>query len=231
MTNTIFAIRHIAFEDLAGFEAVLQARGYDIRYIDAATDDLAALPYDSPAPIFVLGGPIGAYEEAQYPFLNAELRFIEKRLAGKLPIFGICLGAQLMARALGARVYPAKAKELGWAPITLTETGQTSVLKPLAYGPVLHWHGDTFDLPQHATRLASTELCENQAFSFGTHALALQFHIEAEAKGLERWYVGHTMELAKEKIAIPTLRAQSQEHAPAAIIRGHACLSAWLNTI
>jgi GMP synthase (glutamine-hydrolysing) len=231
MTDTILAIRHVAFEDLAGFEVVLKARGYDIHYVDAATDDLAALPYDTPSPIFVLGGPIGAYEDANYPFLNAELRFIEKRLAGKLPIFGICLGAQLMARALGARVYPAKAKELGWAPITLTDAGQTSVLSPLAYGPVLHWHGDTFDLPPNTIRLASTELCENQAFSYGTHALALQFHIEAEAKSLERWYVGHTMELATENIAVPTLRAQSHEYAPAAIIRGHACLRAWLNTI
>jgi GMP synthase (glutamine-hydrolysing) len=229
--STIYAIRHVAFEDLGSFEIVLKARGYDIRYIDAATDDLAALPHDTPAPVFVLGGPIGAYEETLYPFLNAELRFIEKRLAVKLPIFGICLGAQLMARALGARVYQAPEKELGWAPITLTEIGLNSALKPLAFGPVLHWHGDTFDLPQGATRLASTAICENQAFSFGKTALALQFHVEADAKGLERWYVGHTMELAKEKIAVPTLRAQTQEFAPAAIIRGHACLSAWLNTI
>jgi GMP synthase (glutamine-hydrolysing) len=229
--STILAIRHVAFEDLDSFESVLKARGHDIRYIEAASDDLTALPHDVPAPIFVLGGPIGAYEEAAYPFINAELRFIEKRLAAKKPIFGICLGAQLMARALGARVYPAKAKELGWAPIALTQAGERSVLKPLGSGPVLHWHGDTFDLPQGATRLASTAICENQAFSVGTHALALQFHIEAAAKGLERWYVGHTMELATEKIAVPTLRAQSQDLAPAATARGTACLAAWLDAL
>jgi len=229
--STILAIRHIAFEDLGSFESVLNARGHDIRYIDAATEDLAALPHDTAAPLFVLGGPIGAYEEALYPFLNAELRFIEKRLAAKLPIFGICLGAQLMARALGARVYPAQTKELGWAPITLTGAGTRSVLKPLGSGPVLHWHGDTFDLPQGATNLASTAICENQAYSVGTHALALQFHIEAEAKGLERWYVGHTMELATAKIAVPTLRAQSQELAPAAVQHGNACLTAWLDAL
>ncbi len=229
--SRIFAIRHVAFEDLASFEIVLQARGYDIQYVDAATEDLAALPHDLPAPVFVLGGPIGAYEEALYPFLNAELRFIEKRLVAKLPIFGICLGAQLMARALGARVYPAPGKELGWAPITLTEAGQNSVLKPLGNGPVLHWHGDTFDLPQGATRLVSTAICENQAFSIGTQALALQFHIEAEAKGLERWYVGHTMELALASIAVPTLRAQSRELAPSAAARGNACLTAWLDAL
>jgi len=229
--STVLAIRHVGFEDLGSFTGVLEARGYDIRYIDAATDDLAALPHDAPAPLFVLGGPIGAYEEALYPFLNGELRFIEKCLAAKRPIFGICLGAQLMARALGARVYPAQAKELGWAPIALTEARQRSVLKPLGSGPVLHWHGDTFDLPQGATRLASTAICENQAFSLGTNALALQFHIEAEAKGLERWYVGHTMELAAAKIAVPTLRAQSQEFAPGAASRGNACLTAWLDAL
>jgi GMP synthase (glutamine-hydrolysing) len=229
--STILAIRHVAFEDLASFESALKARGHGIRYVDAATDDLAALPHDMQAPLFVLGGPIGAYEEALYPFINAELRFIEKRLAANLPIFGICLGAQLMARALGARVYPAKAKELGWAPIVLTEAGGRSVLKPLGNGPVLHWHGDTFDLPDSAIRLASTAICENQAFSFGTNALALQFHIEAEATGLERWYVGHTMELATAKIAVPALRAQSQELASAASARGTACLTAWLDTL
>jgi GMP synthase (glutamine-hydrolysing) len=228
---SIIAIRHVAFEDLDSFESVLKARGDDIRYIEAATDDLAALPHNTPAPVFVLGGPIGAYEEALYPFLKDELRFIEKRLAAKRPIVGICLGAQLMARALGARVYPAAAKELGWAPIALTDAGERSVLKPLDSGPVLHWHGDTFDLPPNATRLASTAICENQAFSVGTHALALQFHIEAGAKGLERWYVGHTMELTKEKIAVPALRAQSQELAPAANARGTACLTAWLDAL
>ncbi|HWE74449.1 MAG TPA: glutamine amidotransferase [Stellaceae bacterium] len=229
--SRIIAIRHVAFEDLDSFESVLKTRGYDIDYVEAATGNLAALPHDTPAPIFVLGGPIGAYEEALYPFINAELRFIEKRLAAKLPLFGICLGAQMMARALGARVYPAKAKELGWAPIILTDAGQRSALKPLGDGPVLHWHGDTFDLPHDATRLASTAICENQAFSYGTNALALQFHIEAGAKGLERWYVGHTMELAKEKIAVPTLRAQSHDLAPAANTRGAACLMAWLDAL
>jgi GMP synthase (glutamine-hydrolysing) len=229
--STITAIRHLAFEDLGRFERVLRARGHDILYVDAVTDDLAALPHDDPAPLFVLGGPIGAYEEAIYPFLKAELRFIEKRLAARQPIFGICLGAQLMARALGARVYPAPAKELGWAPIRLTDAGQRSVLTPLGSGPVLHWHGDTFDLPRGATRLASTAICENQAFSVGNHALALQFHIEAEAKGLERWYVGHTMELALASITVPALRAQSRECAPAAAQRGIACLTAWLDAL
>jgi GMP synthase (glutamine-hydrolysing) len=229
--NTIIAIRHVAFEDLGSFVSVLRARGFDIRYVEAATEDLSALPVAAPDPLFILGGPIGAYEEALYPFLGAELAFIAQRLAAKLPTFGICLGAQLMAQALGARVYPTKAKELGWAPIALTDAGQKSALRALGDGPVLHWHGDTFDLPQGATRLASTALCENQAFAYGPTALALQFHIEAEARGLERWYVGHTMELAAAKISVPELRRTSRAFAPEAAARGNACLSAWLDAL
>ena len=229
--STIIAIRHVAFEDLGSFEAVLRERGYEIRYVEASAADFAALPHSAPEPLFVLGGPIGAYEEALYPFLTDELAFIEKRLAAEQPTFGICLGAQLMARALGARVYPAQAKELGWAPIALTQAGERSVLRPIANGPVLHWHGDTFDLPQGAIRLASTAICENQAFSFGANALALQFHIEADAAGLERWYVGHTMELSLAKIAVPELRAASRALAPAAVARGAACLGTWLDAL
>jgi GMP synthase (glutamine-hydrolysing) len=231
VVKRVIAIRHIAFEDLGSFEAVLRARDYEPYYVEASTADLPALPVTAPEPLFILGGPIGAYEEALYPFLNAELAFIEKRLAAKAPIVGICLGAQLMARALGARVYPAKAKELGWTPISLTEAGKHSVLRPLGNGPVLHWHGDTFDLPNGATRLASTDICENQAYSYGTNALALQFHIEAEPLGLERWYVGHTMELGIANISIPELRRTSKEVGPAAALRGNACLNAWLDTL
>jgi GMP synthase (glutamine-hydrolysing) len=229
--TTIIAIRHVAFEDLGSFESVLRGRGHDIRYVEASMADFSALPVTAAEPLFILGGPIGAYEETLYPFINAELAFIEQRLAAKAPTFGICLGAQLMARALSARVYPAKAKELGWASINLTEAGRASALRTIGDGPVLHWHGDTFDLPQGATRLASTALCENQAFSYGPNAIALQFHVEVDASGLERWYVGHTMELAAAKIAVPGLRAASQALAPPAAARGQSCLTAWLDSL
>ncbi|HVA13641.1 MAG TPA: glutamine amidotransferase [Stellaceae bacterium] len=227
----VIAIRHVAFEDLGSFETVLRARDLEPHYVEASMADWAALPATAPEPLFILGGPIGAYEEALYPFLAAELAVIERRLAAKLPTVGICLGAQLMARALGARVYPAQAKELGWAPIALTAAGRSSALHHLGSGPVLHWHGDTFDLPHGATRLAATAICENQAFAYGPAALALQFHIEAEPRGLERWYVGHTMELAATKISVPELRHAGQELGPAAAERGNACLDAWLDAL
>ena len=226
---TVLAIRHIAFEDLGSFEPVLRARGFTIRYVDAATEDFASLAYDTPAPLFILGGPIAVYDEMLYPFLGAEIGFIEKRLSANLPTFGVCLGAQLMTRALGAKVYPAREKELGWAPIALTDAGKQSVLRPFDNEPVLHWHGDTFDLPNGATRLASTAICENQGYAFGSAALALQSHVEVEAVGLERWYVGHSVEIALAKVSIPALRATTREVAPMAVSRAQACLNAWLD--
>ena len=110
--KTVLAIRHVAFEDLGGFEAPLKEAGYAIRYADMGVEDVASLP--SPDLLAVLGGPIGAYEDDLYPFLQDEIALITARLAAGRPILGICLGAQLMARALGARVYPGRAKEIGW---------------------------------------------------------------------------------------------------------------------
>ena len=183
-SKTALAIRHVPFEDLGTLAAVLADHGYAIAYKVAGIDTLAAIDPAGPDLLIVLGGPIGAYEEDAYPFVLDELRLLERRLATDLPTLGICLGAQLMTRALGARVYPGPQKEIGWSPLTLTEAGSRSCLRCLSpeRTPVLHWHGDTFDLPDGATRLASTEVCENQAFSWGSRALALQFHAEVRAR-------------------------------------------------
>ena len=194
----VVAIRHVHFEHLGTFEGTLARRGYAVRYVDAGTDDPAALDPLAPALLVVLGGPIGAYEEGLYPFLLDELRLIERRLAAGLPIVGVCLGCQLIARALGARVYPGKAKEIGWSPLTLTEAGCASPLAHLAGCDhrVLHWHGDTFDLPAGAELLASTPLTAHQAFRRGAATLALQFHVEVASAQIERWLVGHACEIA-----------------------------------
>jgi GMP synthase (glutamine-hydrolysing) len=140
--------------------------------------------------LIVLGGPIGAYETDTYPFLAAEIALLERRLMHDRPTLGICLGSQLMAKALGARVFPGPLKEIGWGRIDLTEAGAGSSLASLGSedSEVLHWHGDTFDLPAGAVRLACNANYENQAFAFGQAALALQFHAEADPGSLEKWY-------------------------------------------
>ena len=224
-------IRHVAFEDLGLFEPVLAERGFRVRYLEAA-DGLADVDGLEPALMVVLGGPIGAYEDAVYPFLTQELLLLERRLAADRPTLGICLGAQLMARGLGVRVYPGPRKEIGWGPVTLSPEGQRSPLHRLAGGgaAVLHWHGDTFDLPAGAIRLASTALYENQAFSCGRSALALQFHPEVTASGLQRWFVGHAREIAATPdISIRQLREDTRRCAPELLRNGREFFSEWLD--
>jgi GMP synthase (glutamine-hydrolysing) len=225
------AIRHVAFEDLGSFEPVLAERGFRVRYVEAS-DGLSDVDGSEPALVIVLGGPIGAYEDAIYPFLTQELRLLERRLAADRPMLGICLGAQLMARALGARVYPGSRNEIGWGPLTLSPEGRQSPLVRLAgHGQaVLHWHGDTFDVPAGAIRLASTSLYENQAFSWGHCALALQFHPEVTASGLERWFVGHACEIAATPdISVGRLREDTRRFVPDLLRSGREFFCAWLD--
>jgi GMP synthase (glutamine-hydrolysing) len=225
------ALRHVAFEDLDGIAPLLEARGFALTYCEAATDDLAALALSAADLLVVLGGPISVHDERDYPFLCAEIALVERRLAAGRPVLGICLGAQIMARALGARVYAMGGKEIGWSPLTLTDEGRRSCLAALGGGiSVLHWHGDTFDLPAGASRLAATPRTPNQAFSFGRHGLALQFHIETTARGLERWYVGHTLEIATTPdVSVAALRADGERHAAALVQAGCAALTHWLD--
>lgn len=126
---SVLALQHVAFEDLGLIEGVLRARGWGVRYCNVPTDDLSSIDPRQDDLVIVLGGPIGVYEEKAYPFLKDEIAWIKARLQSARPILGICLGAQLMACALGAKVYPGPAKEIGWAPIQLSKAGQQSSLK------------------------------------------------------------------------------------------------------
>lgn len=222
-------IRHVAFEDLGSFAGPLAEGGWRVRYLEAGLDGLGAAA-DADL-LVVLGGPIGAGDDGRYPFLADEARLIERRLAADRPTLGICLGAQLMARALGARVYGAGRKEIGWGPLSLSEAGASSPLALLAPGlaSVLHWHGDTFDLPRGALHLASTEACENQAFRWGERALALQFHPEVTAAGLERWFIGHTLEIeTTPDVSVARLREATRRCAPALERQGPEFFRQWL---
>jgi len=231
--KTAIAIRHVHFEDLGSLEPALERAGYGIRYLDYSLDDIAALDAIAPDLVVVLGGPIGAYEEHLYPALKDELTLLERRLAAKRPTIGICLGAQLIARTLGARVYPSGYKEIGWSPLSLRPAGRESALRHLGEDntAVLHWHGDTFDLPAGADLLASTELCANQAFAWGRNAIAFQFHPEAQPGRLEQWFLGHACEIAGAKLSVPTLRADTARYAGRLEIQARKCFDEWLSSI
>jgi GMP synthase (glutamine-hydrolysing) len=231
MPKTCLAVRHVAFEDLGLLGPLVAARGYEVRYHDAGVERFDADTLVGPDLVIVLGGPIGVYETEIYPFLSPEIAAVAARLKANKPMLGICLGAQLMAAALGARVAPGPVKEIGWAPLTLTAGGQASVLAPLGALPVLHWHGDNCDLPAGCERLASTTHCPVQAFSRTPTQLALQFHIETDPARFENWLIGHTVELGKAGIDPRELRKQAKAHGAATAAAGRAVLSAWLDSL
>jgi GMP synthase (glutamine-hydrolysing) len=229
--GTALAIRHVPFEDLGSFASSLRERGFAVAYRDAGLDDLGARDLLEADLLIVLGGPIGVYEARDYPFLKGEIAMVERRLKGGRPVLGLCLGAQIMAKALGARVYRGKRKELGWSPLQLTDAGRKSALAELGLRTaVLHWHGDSFDLPRGAELLASTRLYANQAFAWRRHALGLQFHIEATMRGLERWFVGHALEIASTRgVDLGQLRRDTRRLGPRLEERGPRVLKAWLD--
>lgn len=226
--KTLLAIRHVPFEDLGSLAPIFAKAGYSIRYADAPTADFAALGKQKWDLIAVMGGPIGVNDGADYPFIAPELKFVEARLKAGLPLLGVCLGSQFIAKALGANVRRNLQVELGWKPLTLTEAGQSSALRHLT-GPVLHWHGEIFDLPQGALSLCNTDLTPHQGFTWG-RALAMQFHPEVTVQGLEQWYVGNVGDIRGAGTSTAQLRRDAQAHAAALESQAALLLQDWLKT-
>lgn len=210
----VTAIRHVAFEDLGLLEPLLENLGFEITYVNAwELDRQAAEMVDL---VVFLGGPISVNDEVDYPFLTDEIAIAKTRLAAAKPTLGICLGAQILARAIGGSVHPGPTKEIGSTPVDLTDAGQASVLSALRDITVLHWHGEVCELAHGVDSLAHTPACATQAFIPGPNALALQFHIEAGADGIEPWLVGHTGEIAQTSgVSIDALRADTCRHGSA----------------
>jgi GMP synthase (glutamine-hydrolysing) len=239
--RSAIVLRHVEYEDLGLLAQVLRDAGWDASYREAPSDDLTDASIGEADLLIVLGGPFGAYETQAYPFLATEVGILERRLAKNLPTLGICLGAQLMAKALGSRVFAGPVKEVGWGKVDLTAAGRTSCLLPLADdgAKVVHWHGDTFDLPTGATRLASNVNYQNQAFAFGEASLALQFHLEADAEVLEKWYIGYAQDLGQDlghgkdldQTSAAAFRAQTKDVAQGSGARAAKIFSAWLRQI
>lgn len=221
----VVAIQHLAFEDLGSLADILERQGHQIEMLDATRDDLQ--PARNADLLIVLGGPISVNDSARFPFLTEECHILEHRILLGLPTIGVCLGAQLIAQVLGAKVFPMSIKEIGFSPLVLTEAGWAHPLAHVSL-PVLHWHGETFDLPEGATRLASTDLCAEQAFALGDHTLALQFHLEVRSQELERWLVGHIVELEAAGVDLSKLRTDAGKWS--ALLEPQACdmLENWL---
>jgi GMP synthase-like glutamine amidotransferase len=181
----IQVLQHVPFEGSAGIGDWAASHGHDLNVAHLYRGD--ALPTQEAFDrMVVMGGPMGIYDEAEHPWLAAEKAFIATTIAAGKTIVGVCLGAQLLADVLGARVYRNAQKEIGWLPIELTTEGAADpVFSPIASGlPVYHWHGDTFTLPPGARHLASSAGCEHQAFIYHGRILGLQFHLETTTESL-----------------------------------------------
>ncbi len=206
----VLAIRHVKIEHLGSFEPVLKEMGFEIEYVDTPEGGKPASPTREYSLIFVLGGYMGAYEEEKYPFLKESYRVIEEALKLKVPLIGICLGAQMLARVLGARVYPGKkGKELGWQKIF--KTGEHPFFKDWEKElTVFQLHGDTFDLPEGAVKIYSSEKYPNQAFVY-ERAIGLQFHVEVDRTLALEWGKFYEEDLRKEGIDVKSFGIVSEE--------------------
>lgn len=190
--------QHVPFEGLGSIQDWLDAKGARVsctRFFESS--ELPAL--DGIDLLIVMGGPMSVNDEAQYPWLAAEKRFVREAIAAGKAVFGVCLGAQLIASALGARVYPNAEKEIGWFPVHAVPESEQAMAAGFRFPPsieVLHWHGETFDLPPGATHLARSEACEHQAFSIGRHVVGLQFHLEATLDSVRAMIANDAADLA-----------------------------------
>jgi GMP synthase (glutamine-hydrolysing) len=233
--KSALVLRHLAFEDLGRLQSVLVRAGYEIRYIEGGVDPLSEYPPLEADLLVVLGGPIAVYDIEDYPWLAEEINWVRKRLMEDRPTLGICLGAQLMAAALGAKVYPGGKKEIGWGPL---QRGRASAGLPgmdeyiERAGAILHWHGDTYDLPKGARHLASTAVYENQAFAWGKNCLAFQFHAEFDARKLEQWLIGHCMEIAAAPgVSLKQVREDTKKYSEQSQAAGDKFFAGWLASL
>ncbi len=183
----VLAFRHVPFEDVGLIGPALAARGIDIVFADAFREDAPEPDWRSAAGLLFMGGPMSANDDL--PFLLREIGIISAAVPNGQPVLGVCLGAQLLARALGARVYRHPVKEIGWAPVHWTEAAAKDRLFTGLPSPqtVFHWHGETFDLPNGAEWLARSSVCRNQAFRVGSSAYGLQFHLEVTSEMISDW--------------------------------------------
>lgn len=219
-------IRHVAYEDLAAFRAPIENAGYAISYADVGSAGYDEVDFRTPDLLVLMGGPMGVYETAIHPWIPRQLARLSSRIAGDRPTLGVCLGSQMIAAAMGARVYAGPVREVGFAPITLTPAGRASPLVEVGDTPVLHWHGDTFDLPRDAELLASTPSYAHQAFRRGPNILALQCHPEMGGDDIEDWLPGADDYLAGTDAV--TIRADAAKYGPAARRKGAALVARWL---
>jgi GMP synthase-like glutamine amidotransferase len=176
-------LQHVPFEDIGSIHSWLATRQAEITYTRFFNNETPP-GFKELDLVVIMGGPMSVNDESAFPWLRAEKEFIRTIIQEGIPTVGICLGAQLIASALGARVYQNDYKEIGWFPIMATPHDGNRFRFPKR-SMAFHWHGETFDLPQGAIHLARSKGCENQAFQINEHVIGLQFHLETTPQSLQ----------------------------------------------
>lgn len=227
--KTALIIRHVPHEGVAGYRVPIEAAGYEVDRIDVADPEFSSLDLTRHDLLIMMGGPMGVYEQEQYPWIACQQRRLAKRLQADLPTLGVCFGAQMIAAALGAHVHPGPAKEVGFHSVRVHANALQTPLRHVVDVPVLHWHGDTFTLPEGVELLASSHVYEHQAFRRGANILALQFHAEM---GLDERFDAWIEQWPEAVIEAggdeASLRAAHDTHGPAAVAAGQAMIAEWL---
>jgi len=235
VSETLLALQHIACEPPAAFEDELRSRGHDLVRVEL--DEGEPLPdWREFAGLIVMGGPMGAYEEGAHPWLAEEKRAIREAAQAGHPVWGVCLGAQLLAAALGADVYPGERPEVGILDVELTEAAAADPVFSAAPArfPTLQWHGDTFDLPAGATLLASSPAYRSQAFVY-ERAYALQFHLEVSQELAAEWggvpAYAASLEAIQGPGSLERLIAEVGEHAESTVPLARELFGRWLESV
>jgi GMP synthase (glutamine-hydrolysing) len=226
-------LQHIGPEGPGFIADALTRAGIDIAVTRPDQGEPVPARLDDAAGLLVMGGPMGVYEEGRYPHLADERRLIEHALREEIPVLGVCLGSQLLAATLGARVAPGPRKEIGWFEVTTNEAAANDPL--LGHAPskfiALHWHGDVFDLPSGAVSLARSELTLHQAFRFGERAHGLLFHLEATPAQIEQMAREFADELAAASVDPAALVAQTPARAAVAEEIARTVFGAWAESL
>jgi GMP synthase (glutamine-hydrolysing) len=226
-------LQHIGPEGPGLIADALTRAGIGIAVTRPDQGEPVPIRLDGAAGLLVMGGPMGVYEEARYPYLADERRLIEHAIREEIPVLGVCLGSQLLAATLGARVAPGPRKEIGWFEVTTTDAAAKDPLLGRAPSKfmALHWHGDVFDLPSEAVSLARSELTLHQAFRFGVRAHGLLFHLEATPDQVEKMAREFADELADAGVDPAALVAQTPARAQAAEEIARSVFGAWANSL